>query len=132
MGTNGLHGANMHLASSPSINGSLHKQPIELIFEILSPSLFPFYHRPRSYNKIYTTSISVNQSFSTIFQNPLAYRHSTGSSNSSIGAGTSSTGRFLQERQRTALQKENPGFSSKIKLKMRWDREKFSVHDLFE
>ena len=38
VGTNGLHGANVHLASSPSISGSLHKQPIELILEMLSPS----------------------------------------------------------------------------------------------
>ena len=31
VGTNGLHAANVHLANSPSISGSLHKQPIELI-----------------------------------------------------------------------------------------------------
>ena len=71
---NGLHGANMHLANSPSINGSLHKQPIKL-----SPPLVPVYHRPCSCSKLHTTSIEANQSFSSIFQNPPAYRHSTGS-----------------------------------------------------
>lgn len=92
VGTNSLHGANVHLASSPSINGSLHKQPIELIFEILSPPLFPFYDHPWSCNKHHTTSIAVNQSFLAIFQNPPASRHSTGSCNSYTG-----TGSLLQE-----------------------------------
>ena len=52
---NGPHGANVHLASSLSVNGSLHKQAIEL-----SPPLFPFYHCPYSCNKLHTSSIAVN------------------------------------------------------------------------
>jgi len=52
---NGLHGANVQLASSPSINENLYKQPIEL-----SPALFPFYHRPYNCNKLHTTSITMN------------------------------------------------------------------------
>lgn len=71
---NGLHGANVHLACSPSINRSLHKQPIEL-----SPLLFLVYHRPCSYNKLHTSSIVANQYFLAIFLKPSCLSGSTGS-----------------------------------------------------
>jgi len=103
VGTNGLHAANVHLASSPSISGSLHKQPIELIFKMLSPPLFSFYHRPCSCNKLHTTSIEANQSLSSIFQNPPAYRHST-----------RSTVSFYRKRETSTRKAENSPAERKL------------------
>ena len=82
VGTNGLHGANVHLAVSPSINRSLHKQPIELISEILSPPLFPFYHRPCSCNKLHSSKPGFLGHF--LLKNPPAYQCSIG--RSSLGS----------------------------------------------
>jgi len=91
---NGLRGANVQLASSPSINGNLHKQPIEL-----SPLLFPFYHRPCSCNKLHTTSIVANQSFSAIFLKP-----------SSLSGATRGAVLFYRKRRKQPCRKKTWDF----------------------
>ena len=73
-------------------------------------------------------NLSSSTEFPTYFQISLVQRAHSKAESHSTGV---STGCRLQERQKTALQKENTGFLENFKLKTMYAREKSSMHGMF-